>query len=150
MRIALAADHAGYELKEALEARLIDLGHEVDDCGAPEFEPGDDYVAYCAEAARRVARGDADRAIVIGGSGQGEAIIANRFRGVRCALWYGGNAEPLRLSREHNDANALALGARLAGRAEAIQAVEMWLAAPFSGEARHRRRIGAIEEEAGR
>lgn len=150
MRIAIAADHAGYELKEAIEVRLHELGHEVADCGAPAFVPGDDYVGYCAEAARRVSLGDADRAIVIGGSGQGEAIIANRFRGVRCALWYGGDPALVRLSREHNDANALSLGARFVKSAEAIPVVEMWLSVPFSNEPRHARRIGRLEEEAGR
>jgi ribose 5-phosphate isomerase B len=150
MRIAIAADHAGYELKEAIETRLRELGHEVADCGAPAFEPGDDYVGYCADAARRVSRGDADRAIVIGGSGQGEAIVANRFRGVRCALWYGGDSALVRLSREHNDANALSLGARFVSAVEAIPVVEMWLAVPFSNEPRHARRLGRLEEEAGR
>jgi ribose 5-phosphate isomerase B len=147
MRIAIAADHAGYELKEAIELRLRELGHEVEDCGAPAFVPGDDYVAYCAAAARAVSRGDADRAIVIGGSGQGEAIIANRFRNVRCALWYGGDPALARLSREHNDANALSLGARFVTPAEAIPVVEMWLEVPFSNEPRHARRIGRLEEE---
>ncbi len=137
-------------MKEALEARLAQIGHEVEDCGAPAFEPADDYVGYCAAAARRVARGDADRAIVIGGSGQGEAMVANRFRGVRCAVWYGGDASIVRLSREHNDANALALGARFVSVADAINAVEAWLDLPFSGEVRHARRIGRLEEEAGR
>ncbi len=149
MRVAIAADHAGYELKEAIEARLLSLGHEVEDCGARAFEPDDDYVGFCAAAARMVSRGDADRAVVIGGSGQGEAMVANRFRGVRCAVWYGGDPALVRLSREHNDANALSLGARFVGVAEAIQAVEMWLAVPFSGESRHARRIGRLEEEAG-
>lgn len=147
MRIAIAADHAGYELKEAIEARLIALGHDVSDCGARAFEPADDYVGFCAAAARQVSRGDADRAIVIGGSGQGEAMVANRFRGVRCALWYGGDPALVRLSREHNDANALSLGARFVAVAEAITAVEMWLAVPFSGEPRHARRLGRLEEE---
>jgi ribose 5-phosphate isomerase B len=147
VKIALAADHAGYELKVALELRLKQLGLEVEDCGAPHLEEGDDFVRYCAEAARRVSKGDADRAIVIGGSGQGEAMIANRFRGVRCAVWYGGSRDIVRLSREHNDANVLSLGARFLTHPEAIHAVEMWLAVPFSGEARHARRIGQIEEE---
>lgn len=150
MRIAIAADHAGYALKEALEVRLRQLGHEVEDCGAVSFDADDDYVGYCAGAARRLARGDADRAIVIGGSGQGEAMVANRFRGVRCAVWYGGEAEIVRLSREHNDANALSLGARFVTVPEAINAVEAWLELPFPGEARHARRIGRLEEEAGR
>jgi ribose 5-phosphate isomerase B len=150
MKIALAADHAGYELKEALELRLAQLGHEVADCGAPVFEPADDYPAYCAAAARMVARGDADRAIVIGGSGQGEAIVANRFRGVRCAVYAGGDPKLVALSREHNDSNALSLGARFVPVADAIHLVEVWLETPFSGEARHARRIGRIEEEAAR
>jgi ribose 5-phosphate isomerase B len=150
MKIALAADHAGYEMKEALELRLKQLGHEVADCGAPAFEPTDDYPGFCAAAARMVAHGDADRAVVIGGSGQGEAMVANRFRGVRCAVYAGGDPALVKLSREHNDANALSFGARFVPLAEAINLVEVWLETPFSGDARHARRIGRIEEEASR
>ena len=150
MKIALAADHAGYEMKEALEVRLKQLGHDVEDCGAAAFEPTDDYVGFCAAAARLVSRGDAERAIVIGGSGQGEAIVANRFPRVRCAVYSGGDPAVVRLSREHNDANTLSFGARFVSVADAITLTEMWLETPFSGEARHARRIGRIEEEASR
>lgn len=145
MKIAIAADHAGFALKAEVEKRLAALGHEVLDCGAHAPDPGDDYPSFCAEAAGALSRGEADRAIVIGGSGQGEAIVANRFRGVRCVVYYGGRPEIPTLAREHNDANALSLGARFLSAEEAWAAVSAWLAAPFSGDARHARRLAQID-----
>ena len=144
MRIAIAADHAGYPLKEDLKAFLEEGGHQVDDLGTDSTEPVD-YPAFCAAAARAVVAGDADRAIVLGGSGQGEQIAANKVDGVRAAL--GHDLHVARLSREHNDANVLAIGARIVAAAYAREIVRVWLETPFEG-GRHVARleqIGRIE-----
>lgn len=161
MRIYFAADHAGFELKNTLLEFVQALGHETEDRGAYAYDPTDDYPEIIARAARALSAdtqaGIASRAILIGASGQGEAMAANRFRGVRCALYYGApQSEQTDLSgkqldmisstREHNDANALALGARFLEVKEAQAAVSAWLAAPFSGEERHARRIRALDE----
>ena len=162
MKVYFASDHAGFELKNALVEFVRALAHEVEDCGAYSFNKDDDYPALIALAARKlaadVASGKESRAIVLGGSGQGEAIVANRFRGVRCALYYGEAGEQEDVSgkkldmigstREHNDANALSLGARFLSEKEASQAIEKWLSLPFSGDDRHTRRIRLIEEVA--
>ncbi len=150
MKVYFASDHAGYELKN----RLFDfvqntLSYECYDCGAMTLDPGDDYPAIIAGAARALAEdvvhGIESRAIVLGGSGTGEAIIANRFRGVRAAVYYGGNDAIVRLSREHNDANVLSLGARFISHDDAKSAVRLWLSTPFSNDERHLRRIAEIE-----
>jgi len=164
MKIYFAADHAGFEIKNKLMQFVRDeLGHEVEDCGALTNDPSDDYPALIAGAVRKlstdVAVGKDSRAIIAGGSGQGEAMVANRFRGVRCALYYGdvprvqtdgdGNhLDILASTRAHNDANALSLGLRFFSLKEAKEAVEQWLSTPFSGEERHRRRIRQIDEVA--
>ena len=140
MRIALGADHAGYPLKQDLAGFLADEGHEVLDMGTDSTAPVD-YPAYCAAAARAVVGGRADRAIVLGGSGQGEQIAANKVRGVRAALCH--DLYLARLSREHNDANVLALGARVVAPAYAREIVTVWLATPFEG-GRHLPRIEQI------
>ncbi|MEX0984457.1 MAG: ribose 5-phosphate isomerase B [Actinomycetota bacterium] len=140
MRIALGADHAGYPLKEHLKEFLLAQGHEVEDHGTDSTEPVD-YPAYCAAAARAVAGGGCDRAIVLGGSGQGEQIAANKVHGVRAALC--NDLELARLSREHNDANVLAIGARIVAPADAEEIVRVWLATPFEG-GRHVPRIEKI------
>jgi len=211
MRIYLASDHAGFELKRELIDFLKSEGHDAEDCGAHEYDPADDYPEIIARAARKlsedVQRGGtspstgstsfdeaqdkllttsplgaspstgstgfttsplgASRAIVIGASGQGEAMVANRFRGVRCALYYGPPApkatdgqrpaaatqidasgkhlDILEGTRTHNDANALSLAARFLSPNEAKEAVKRWLAIPFSGEERHARRIRSID-----
>jgi ribose 5-phosphate isomerase B len=145
MRVLFATDHAGFELKEALVAYVRDeLGYEVEDMGAHAFDTEDDYPNLIAPAAKKVAEGGPDvRAVILGGSGQGEAMAANRFPGVRAAVFYGGPREIITLSREHNDANVLSLGARFLGVEDAKAAVAAWLQAPASGEERHvRRRIG--------
>ncbi len=145
--IILASDHAGFAHKEAIKKFLQDKGATILDVGAHELVEGDDYPTYMAAAALKVAE-DAKggtRAVVFGGSGQGEAMVANRFPGVRAAVWYGGNDEIIKLSREHNDANILSIGARFASEDEAKNAVELWLATPFSGDERHQRRIGQID-----
>ena len=146
MRISLGADHAGFGLKGFVAKHLADLGHEVVDFGTDSEEPVD-YPRYCAAAARAVVRGDADLGIVLGGSGQGEQIAANKVHGIRAALCY--NGLTARLAREHNDANVLALGARLLGQTLALHIVDEFLAAGFGG-GRHTRRVsqlGQIEEE---
>lgn len=146
VRISLGADHAGFGLKGLVAKHLADLGHEVVDFGTDSEEPVD-YPRYCADAARAVVRGDADLGIVLGGSGQGEQIAANKVHGIRAALCY--NGLTARLAREHNDANVLALGARLLGQTLALHIVDEFLAAGFEG-GRHARRVsqlGQIEEE---
>jgi len=146
MRIAIGADHAGFPLKEDLIAFLSAAGHDVLDVGT-DSEVSVDYPAYCAVAARAVVAGDAERAIVLGGSGQGEQIAANKVRGIRAALCH--DLYLARLSREHNDANVLAMGARVVAPAYAHEIVTVWLATPFEG-GRHVPRIeqiAAIERE---
>lgn len=147
LTIILASDHAGFAHKEAIKKFLQDKGVAILDVGAHELVEGDDYPTYMAAAALKVAedaKGET-RAIIFGGSGQGEAMVANRFPGVRAAVWYGGNDEIIKLSREHNDANILSIGARFVSEDEAKNAVELWLATPFSGDERHQRRIGQID-----
>ena len=146
MRIAVGSDHAGYPLKEAVKAYLLGAGHEVIDLGTDSEEPVD-YPAFCAAAAREVIADRADRAMLFGGSGQGEQITANKVRGIRAALCH--DLFTARLSREHNDANVLAMGARIVAPALAIEIVRVWLATPFEGD-RHVRRleqIAQIEQE---
>jgi ribose 5-phosphate isomerase B len=140
MRIALGADHAGFPLKQDLAGFLRDAGHEVLDVGTDSTDPVD-YPAFCASAARAVTAGDAERAIVLGGSGQGEQIAANKVHGVRAALCH--DLYLARLSRAHNDANVLALGARVIAPAYAREIVSVWLATPFDG-GRHVPRIEQI------
>jgi ribose 5-phosphate isomerase B len=145
-RIAIGADHAGYELKEHLVRTLKDLGHEVEDFGTASAETVD-YPPICAAVGRAVARGEADRGIVLGGSGQGEQIAANKVPGVRAALCH--DILLARLSRQHNDANVLAMGGRFVAPALADEIVQVWLATEFDG-GRHERRvaqIGEIEQE---
>ena len=141
MRIALASDHAGFDYKERIAALLRDLGHDVEDFGTNSAEAVD-YPQFIRPAAEAVARGDADRGIVLGGSGNGEAIVANKVRGIRCALCW--NVESARLSRQHNDANMCSLGQRLIPLETALEIVRVWLATPFEG-GRHARRISQIE-----
>jgi ribose 5-phosphate isomerase B len=141
MKIALASDHAGFEYKEAVKRRLIELQHQVSDFGTNSAEAVD-YPVYIRPAAEAAAQGEADRAIVFGGSGNGEAIVANKVRGIRCALCW--NIESARLSRQHNDANALSIGQRLLPLPVVLEIVEVWLATPFEA-GRHERRIKMIE-----
>lgn len=141
MKIAIASDHAGFQHKSRLVAMLRELGHEVADFGTDSTEAVD-YPLFIRPAAEAVARGDADRGIVLGGSGNGEAIVANKVRGVRCALCW--SVESARLSREHNDANVLSLGERLVPLDLAMEIVRVWLATPFEG-GRHARRVALIE-----
>ena len=142
VRIALGADHAGFSLKERVKALLGELGHEVVDFGCFVGEQCD-YPDYCRPAAEAVGSGQCDRCIVFGGSGNGEAIVANRVPGVRAPLCW--NRETARLGREHNDANGLALGARLIDQDLALEMVRIWLDTPFEG-GRHLARIRKIDD----
>jgi ribose 5-phosphate isomerase B len=142
MRIALGGDHAGFELKTQVAKHLVGLGHDVLDVGTDSEEPVD-YPAYCVAVGRAVASGEVDLGIVFGGTGQGEAIAANKVRGVRAALCQ--NEFMARLAREHNDANVLALGGRVLGEPFAVAIVDVFLAAEFQG-GRHRRRIEQIAD----
>src|SRR3989344_7217142 len=150
MKIYIGADHAGYELKETLKKFLLELGHEVEDKGAFKYEPEDYYPDFVFPVAEAVAEGSEQgqgakvRGIVIGGSGQGEAMCANRVKGVRAAVYYGGDFEIVRLSRAHNNANVLALGARMMDDELAKKAVKLWLETPFDGE-RHQQRIEKLD-----
>jgi len=141
MKIAIASDHAGFDYKERIKPLLQTLGHEVRDFGTSSNDPVD-YPLFIRPAAEAVARGECERAIVLGGSGNGEAIVANKVKGIRCALCW--NVESARLSRQHNDANALSLGQRLISLETALEIVKVWLATPFEG-GRHERRIRLIE-----
>ncbi len=142
MKIALASDHAGFEYKERIRARLVELGHDVRDFGTSNAEPVD-YPVYIRPAAEAVSRGECERGIVLGGSGNGEAIVANKVSGIRCALCW--SPDTARWSREHNDANVLALGQRTITVELAIDLVRVFLDTPFAG-GRHARRIALIEE----
>ncbi|MFA6314814.1 MAG: RpiB/LacA/LacB family sugar-phosphate isomerase [Candidatus Paceibacterota bacterium] len=156
--IVLAADHAGYELKEIIKKYLEDNGKKVFDVGAHKFVADDDYPIFMTEAAMMVARDmkGETKAIIFGGSGQGEAVVANRFPGVRATVWYGGKSQAsdqsvnpdhdvIKLSREHNDSNILSIGARFVTADETKKAVELWLSTQFSNEEKHQRRILEID-----
>jgi ribose 5-phosphate isomerase B len=140
MRIAIGADHAGFSLKQHLVATLKRLGHHVDDHGTHD-EQSVDYPEICAGVGREVAEGRADRGIVVGGSGQGEQIAANKVRGVRAALC--NDLYTARMSREHNDANVLAIGGRIVAPGLADEILTLWLDSSFEG-GRHQRRIDQI------
>ena len=142
MRVALGADHAGYQLKVAVAKHLIDSGHDIQDLGT-HSEESVDYPRYCAAVGRVVVAGDADRGIVIGGSGQGEAIAANKVRGVRAALCL--DEYTARFARLHNDANVPSLGGRLLGETFALAIVDVFLETEFEG-GRHVRRLQQISE----
>lgn len=141
IKVYIGTDHAGYELKEALKPFLEELGCEVIDKGAFELTPDDDYPDFIGPVAAAVAAEPQTWGIVIGGSGQGEAMVANRIHGVRCSVYYGRNSEIVKMAREHNDANVLALGARFLTIDDAKEVVRLWLTTPFSGDERHVRRL---------
>lgn len=141
VRLALGSDHAGYPLKIAVAKHLADLGHDVIDFGTDSGDVSVDYPGYCVRVGRAVAGGDVDFGVVFGGSGQGEAIAANKVRGARAALCQ--SEFMARLARRHNDANVLALGARVLGEPFALAIVDAFLEASFEG-GRHARRVGQI------
>lgn len=141
MKIAIGSDHAGFAYKEQIKTLLTGLGHEVRDFGTDSAAPVD-YPTFIRPAAEAVARGECERGIVIGGSGNGEAIVANKVRGVRCALCW--SLDTARWSREHNDANVLAIGERTIPVELALEIVRVWLTTEFTG-GRHAARVKAIE-----
>jgi len=142
VRVYLGSDHAGFDLKNEVGDHLRKLGHDVHDCGATTFDPSDDYPSYCFAAAEKAVADPGSLAIVFGGSGNGEAIAANKVKGARCGLAH--SDETARLAREHNDANVLSLGARTVPKAHAIRFAEIFVTTPFSRDARHIRRIETL------
>lgn len=152
MTIHIGTDHAGFALKESLKTYLQELGHNVVDHGAFAFNEGDDYPDFITPVAKAVSAAEKDgnlsracRGIVLGGSGEGEAMDANKVQDVRATVYYGGDLEIVKIGREHNDANILSLGARFVSEDEAKQAVKLFLETPFSGEERHERRINKMD-----
>jgi len=146
MRIYLASDHAGLELKKKVKAWLKQRGYTVYDEGAFEYNEADDYPDFVRIVAKQIASNpEESRGIIFGKSGQGEAMAANRFVGVRAAVYYGGPEEIVALSREHNDANILSLGAHFLNTKQALEAIKLWLGTEFTGEERHVRRIKKID-----
>jgi ribose 5-phosphate isomerase B len=141
MKIAIGSDHAGYVYKTLIADWLRTQGHEVRDFGTTSTEPVD-YPLFIRPVALSVASGESERGIVLGGSGNGEAIVANRVRGVRCALCW--NIESTRLGRQHNDANVISIGERMVPREMVLDIVQTWLTTPFEG-GRHVRRIEEID-----
>jgi ribose 5-phosphate isomerase B len=144
VRVYLGSDHAGFELKVFLVEHLTSLGHDVVDVGPGVFDPDDDYPPFCIETARRVIADSGSLGVVIGGSGNGEQISANKVPGCRAALAW--STETARLAREHNDAQVVGIGARMHAPAEAAEIVETFLTTPFSEGERHRRRIRQISD----
>jgi len=141
MKIAIASDHAGFRYKQEIHGYLVAEGHQVEDFGTDSTESCD-YPEFIMPAAKAVADGDCDRGIVLGGSGNGEAMAANRIKGARCALCW--DAATARLAREHNDANMISLGERLVSLESALEIVAIWLRTDFEG-GRHVRRIGMLD-----
>ena len=162
MKIAITTDHAGYEALQHLEAYLIELGHEPVNFGPKSFDVNDDYPDYMFPAAQVVASGECEAGIILGGSGQGEAMAANRIKGVRCALFYGQSIaktavdaegtssddpyEIVKLSRQHNHANVLSLSGRFLSLDEMKTAIKIWLETPYSQEERHARRVNKLDQ----
>ncbi|MFT5281081.1 MAG: ribose 5-phosphate isomerase B [Flavobacteriaceae bacterium] len=147
MKIHLATDHAGFKMKEDIKLYLKKLDYEVVDHGAFSYNPEDDYPEFIKLAAQSVSDNPFDKAIIFGGSGQGEDMVAGKYTNIRSAVYYGGPLEIVRLAKEHNNANILSLGARFMSHEEAQEAVQIFLETEFSGEERHIRRIENIEHE---
>lgn len=146
MTISIASDHAGFELKEYLKKQLTKQGIRCLDFGAFSYKKTDDYPDFIIPLAKRVGSDPKNnRGIILGWSGQGEAIAANRIKGVRAALFYGGTPEIIKLSRTHNDANILSLGAGFVSKSQALKVITLWLDTPFLNVARHKRRIKKID-----
>ena len=143
-RIVLATDHAGFKLKEAVKKSLLELGLEVKDFGALEYESTDDYPDFINPAAKFISDNDNTMGIIFGGSGQGEAMAANRFKGVRAAVFYDGPDEIINLSRLHNNANVLSFGSRFIDADRAIELIKKWLSVEFEG-GRHQKRIEKLD-----
>lgn len=162
MKIALGTDHAGFEQLKELKNYLSELGHECHDYGPASLDPADDYPDFIFPAARAVASGECEAGIILGGSGQGEAMAANRLKGVRCTLFYGPavaktaidaegqqSSDPyeiIKLSRQHNHANMLSLSGRFLSVDEMKQAIETWLSTAYSDDERHARRVNKLDQ----
>ena len=144
--IFLGSDHAGFELKTQIVKFLTDKGYVVVDCGPESYDPDDDYPVYISKVASHISKNPESRGIVLGKSGQGEAMVANRFAHVRAVVYYGGPQEIIALSRQHNDANVLSLGAGFLSFEEVTKMITLWLDTPFSNEERHIRRIKEIDK----
>ena len=144
MRVHIGSDHAGFELKQHLVAELTTKGYEVVDHGAPSYDAQDDYPVFCLPAAEAVVADPGSLGIVIGGSGNGEAIAANKVDGVRCALAW--SEQTATLGRQHNNANVISVGGRMHTAEEATRFVELFLETPFSEDARHQRRIDLLTQ----
>ena len=144
MKIHIATDHAGLDLKNTIKEFLVDKGHDVTDHGAYEYDALDDYPDFIFPCAKAVASDLNSRGIILGGSGQGEAMAANRIKGCRAAVFYNGPKEIIKLSREHNDANILSIGARFMLENEIYDIIELWLEEPFAG-GRHQKRIDKLD-----
>ncbi len=147
MKIYIGSDHAGFELKEKLKKYLESLSIEVIDKGAFSLDMNDDYPDFIVPVAEAVAKDNESLGIILGGSGEGEQISANKVEGIRAVEYYGGNLEIVKLGREHNNANILSLGARFVNEDEAKEAVKLFIDTPFSNEERHIRRINMITKE---
>ncbi len=145
MIIHLATDHAGLDLKNSIKKYLIENSFDVQDHGAHEYDALDDYPDFIFPCAQAVARDTESRGIILGGSGQGEAMAANRIKGVRAAVFYNGPDDIIKLSRQHNNANILSLGARFMNKTEIYRVIEIWLNEPFEG-GRHVRRIEKLDD----
>ena len=143
-KIFLGADHAGFELKEEVKKYLLKSGFQVEDKGTHSYDKNDDYPDFIIPVAKKVAQDKNSWGIVFGASGQGEAIVANKIKGIRAALYYGDKLDIVKLSRTHNDANILSLGARFLTKKEAMEAVKLWLTTDFSSESRHVRRVKKV------
>ena len=160
--VYLASDHTGFELKKLLIESLKSEGYEIEDCGAFEFNKDDDYPDFISKAADRVSKNPDSKGIILGGSGQAEMMVANKFKGVRCALFYAAAVpvrtaditgrmstdpyEMIRLTREHNNSNMLSIGVRFVSDEEVLKVAKLWLETPFPGEERHIRRIEKIKK----
>ena len=144
MKIHLATDHAGLDLKNSIREYLINQGYDVKDHGAYEYDALDDYPDFIIPCAKAVSKDRKSRGIIFGGSGQGEAMAANRIKGVRAAVFYNGPDEIIQLSRQHNNANILSIGARFMMESEIQSAIEIWLKEPFEG-GRHVKRIEKLD-----
>ena len=144
MKIHLATDHAGLELKDKIKQHLTESGHDVIDHGAYEYDALDDYPDFIFPCAKAVAKDSKSRGIILGGSGQGEAMAANRIKGVRAAVFYNGPKEIIELSRQHNNANILSLGARFMSEEEIHRIIEIWFNTDFE-KGRHKRRINKLD-----
>ena len=145
MKIHLATDHAGLDLKNSIKEYLVREGHDVTDHGAHEYDALDDYPDFIFPCAHAVASDVSNRGIILGGSGQGEAMAANRIKGVRAAVFYNGPMDIVKLSREHNNANILSIGARFMDEGEILNVLEIWFDEPFEG-GRHQRRIDKLDQ----